>query len=71
MRRKPQVREFVIADLSGRADEKQASREGDMARLQQGKISRHDLARENDFFGSLRLEDSHIVALGRRRIVAS
>jgi hypothetical protein len=53
-------------DPAERAREKQESRDRDAARLKAGQISAAELNRENDFFASLPIENSEIVAIGGR-----
>lgn len=51
---------------SGRADEKQRSRDEDARRVRSGVINSSELRRENNFFASLDMGKFRIVAIGRR-----
>lgn len=61
---------YEVSELDGRkrAAAKQASRENDACRLAAGLVDKHQLKRENSFFGALLESKFRIVAIGGKPI---
>jgi hypothetical protein len=63
--------EVVKLDGRARAAAKQASRDNDARRLASGEIDKHQLKRENSFFGSISKGGYSFVSMGGKPIFAN